>query len=302
MKAAEARTRMQLNNILYLTDFSEPSEAALPFAASIAREYASTIRALHVLVPAMCPYTPPELVKRAAAAQEECAKSGMQRLADQLTGLPHNTIVERGAGVWETLEPALKAYHIDLIVLGTHGRTGAGKLLLGSVAEEVFRRSSVPVLTIGPRVHQDTHNNAKFQRVLFATDFTPESIAAVPCAILFAEEHQARLTLLHIIPERPTDIARKQAEDNVATAMYELSELVPSDAVWWCQPEAVVEYGNPAQKILEVAKQRGADLIVLGVRDANKRMGAATHLEWSTAHKVVAQATCPVLTVRGQER
>jgi len=70
--------------------------------------------------------------------------------------------------------------------------------------------------------------------------------------------------------------------------------------VWWCQPEAVVEYGNPAAEILEVAKQRGADLIVLGVRDANKRMGAATHLEWSTAHKVVAQATCPVLTVRGQ--
>jgi nucleotide-binding universal stress UspA family protein len=81
--------------------------------------------------------------------------------------------------------------------------------------------------------------------------------------------------------------------------MYELGELIPKDAELWCRPETVVKYGNPADEILEVARKHGADLIVLGVRDAGKRLGAATHLERRTAHKVVAHAHCPVLTVRG---
>ena len=267
MKAAEARTRIQLKNILYLTDFSEPSAAALSFAASIAREYESTIRAFHVLVPVMYPYTPVELVDAAAAMQEECVKRSMQWLAAQLTGLPHNTVVERGAGVWRTVERALKEYHIDLIVLGTHGRTGAGKLLLGSVAEEVFRRSRVPVLTIGPwfmRIHTPMRTSNGFCSPRISH---PSHIVAVRYAIALAEEHQAQLILLHIIPERPTDIAGKQNEDNVANARYELERVVPSDAVWWWQPDTVVEYGEPAERILEIAKQLGADLIVLGVRD-----------------------------------
>ena len=299
MKTAEARTRMPLNNILYLTDFSERSETALPFATSIAREYESKIYALHVLVPAIYPYTPPELFNSAAAAQEECAENSMQRLTAQLTGLPHETIVERGGDVWEALERELKEHDIDLIVLGTHGRTGAAKLLLGSVAEEVFRRSSVPVLTIGPWAHDKSHNGVGFQRVLFATDFSREAQAAARFAISLAQEHQARLILMHVIPEHPSDIDRQRNADNVANAMYELGELIPKEAEWWCQPDTVVEYGNPAQKILEVAKQRNADVIVLGIRDASKHMGAAVHLERSTAHQVVAHAKCPVLTVRG---
>jgi nucleotide-binding universal stress UspA family protein len=81
--------------------------------------------------------------------------------------------------------------------------------------------------------------------------------------------------------------------------MYELHEIVPQDAELWCRPEAVVEYGEPGACILEAAKKRDADLVVLGVRSAQGRLGAATHLERAVAHKVVAHATCPVLTVRG---
>ncbi|MGA8232926.1 MAG: universal stress protein, partial [Candidatus Acidiferrales bacterium] len=111
MSVNEVRTRVPLNNILYLTDFSEPSERALPFATSIAREYESKVYALHVLVPAIYPYTPPALIDSAAAAHEEGAENGMQRLAAQLTGLPHETIVARGADVWETLERELKEHN-----------------------------------------------------------------------------------------------------------------------------------------------------------------------------------------------
>jgi nucleotide-binding universal stress UspA family protein len=299
MKVAEVGARITLKNILFLTDFSEPSEAALPFAAAIAREYGCKIYVLHVLTPAMYTYASPELIVETITAQEDAAEKDMLRLMAQLAGLPHETIVERGVAVWPSLEEALKQHDIDLIVLGTHGRTGAAKFLLGSVAEEIFRRSTVPVLTIGPSAHNGAHSGARFHRVLFATDFTLESLAAAPYAISLAQENEAELLLLNVIHERERQDGTAREASSVANAMYNLGELVPKNAEMWCKPETVVHYGAPAESILELAKERGADLIVLGVRDAAKRMGAATHLERTTAHRVVAHAHCPVLTVRG---
>ncbi len=88
-------------------------------------------------------------------------------------------------------------------------------------------------------------------------------------------------------------------EGTAADAMHKLHELLPKDAEMWCRPEALVRYGNPAEQILKAAAERGGDLVVLGVRDAAGHLGAATHLERTTAHNVVVHAPCAVLTVRG---
>ena len=156
----------------------------------------------------------------------------------------------------------------------------------------------MPVLTIGPRVHNGTHNGAKFHCVLFATDSTPESLAAAPYAMSLAQENQARLMLLHVIRDHEQRKHQTLGESSVANVMFKLSELVPKKAEFWCRPEPIVEYGDPGERILEAASEHGADLIALGVRDAAGRLGAATHLSRTTAHKVVAHAGCPVLTVR----
>lgn len=297
-KLKEAGARVTVNNILYLTDFSEPSEAALPFAAAIAREYGAKIYAYHALIPAAYVYTTPELVQTGIEAQEEAAEINMKRAEAQLVGVPHEMVVERSIGIWPSLEQAVKDYKADLVVLGTHGRTGAQKLLLGSVAEEVFRRSRVPVLTIGPGARRGSHAGAKFHHVLYATDFSKESLAAAPYAISMAEENQARLVLLHVMRPSTTPLSEREAQDALSNATFQLHEIVPASAELWCTAEAIVREGNPAEKILEVAKEKGADLIVLGVRDRGTHLGAATHLERATAHKVVAHAACPVLTVR----
>jgi nucleotide-binding universal stress UspA family protein len=299
MTIIESGARVTLKNILYLTDFSEPSEAALPFVTTIAREYQSKIHVLHILRAVPMPDAIPESTEAMIEAQEERAQAEMQRLESELDGLPHETYLERGPGVWPLVEDAIKEYGIDLIVLGTHGRTGFQKLLMGSAAEEIFRRSHVPVLTIGPWARKGLHQGAKFHHVLFATDFTQESLAAAPYAVSMAQENQARLILLHVIREPNKASAEEGAEDSVAHAIGRLHELVPADAELWCRPEPVVRYGNTAEQILETAKEHGADLIILGVRNATDYLRAATHLERTTAHKVVAHAMCPVLTVRG---
>ncbi|MFZ0738771.1 MAG: universal stress protein [Candidatus Acidiferrales bacterium] len=283
--------RVTLKNVLYLTDFSEPSEAALPFAVAIASDYGATVHALHVLTPVI-----PENCPEAIHADEELANADMAKVDSRLTGVAHDTAMALGVGLWAAVEQAIHERNVDLIVVGTHGRTRAQKLLLGSFAEEIFRRSSVPVLTIGPHVRKDVTTNGAFHSVLFATDFSKPCKAAAPFAVSLAEENEADLILLYVAPKPETNEERELA---VSDAMKDLNNIVPSDARSWCRPSSVVQYGDAADRILEVATQRGVDLIVLGVRGAAGHLVAATHLERATAHKVVAHARCPVLTVRG---
>ena len=284
-------TRITLKSVLYLTDFSEPSEAALPFAVAIASDYGAKVHALHVLTPVI-----PETCTDAIHADEELASNEMAKVDSQLSGVVHDTAIARGVGVWPAIEQAIRERNIGLIVLGTHGRTHAQKLLLGSFAEETLRRSSVPVLTIGPHVRKSKTTSGAFHSVLFATDFSKPCEAAAPFAVSLAEENDAQLILLYVAPKPG---GNEQGELAIADVMQRLGDIVPSDARRWCRPSPIVQYGDAADRILEVAIERGADLIVLGVRDAGGHLGAATHLERATAHKVVAYAQCPVLTVRG---
>jgi nucleotide-binding universal stress UspA family protein len=299
MKSMQLGTRIALKNILFLTDFSDASDAALPFALSVARGYGATVHALNVLILKPYTYETPDLVEPAIEAQEECAENSMRRLEAQMTGTEHDAHIVRGISVWPIVQEVIGQCAADMLVVGTHGRTGAQKLLLGSVAEEIFRNSEVPVMTIGPEVRSSTHTAARFRRILFATDFREESKAGIPYAISLAQENQAELVLLHVIPDRKEQESPLPKETSVANAMHELYELIPRDAELWCRPEPTVRYGHAAETILKTATEHDADLIVLGVRGAAGHLGAAIHLERAVAHKVVAHAKCPVLTVRG---
>ena len=294
----QVRPRVSLKSVLYLTDFSEPSAAALPFAFSIARKHGAHLYALHVLLPCIAASLTPELTAMAVAAAEESAQTNVQRLDSQLVGVPHDTVIERAIDVWDAVERAIKDFRIGLVVLGTHGRTGAEKLLLGSVAEEIFRRCAIPVLTIGPNVRHGVHSAAEFRRVIFASDFTPASLTAAPYAVSFVEDDYARLILLHVMKTPQQDKSGTRPELSVAEAIHKLYEAVPEHTGFPSSPEVVVEFGDPGERILEIAKQRHADLVVLGAR-ASAHPEAVTHLSRATAHKVVAHAPCPVMTVCG---
>jgi len=287
--------QITLNNILYLTDFSEPAQSALPFVTAIAHQYESTVYAAHVLLPDVCACMMPESGAAINEGLEQIAKAKMQQIELQLAGLPHQTALVWGSDVWQALQPIIQRNNIDLLVLGTRGRTGVQKLLLGSVAEQIWRRSYLPVLTIGPATRA-AQPGGRFNCVLFATDFTPESLAGFPYAVSMARENHARLILLHVIRQYKKE--EILGELSALEAIHQLNQIVPQDEELWCLPELVVKHGEPAEHIIEVARKSGADLIVLGIRQGDQ-FGVATHAERTIAHEVVVKASCPVLTIRG---
>jgi nucleotide-binding universal stress UspA family protein len=296
MKALETQTRIEIKNVLFPTDFSPAADAAIPYATEIMRRFGAKLYALHVRPPVVNSMTEPTswpVLERAAKAE---ADAQTQALRAAFPGINPEVMIEEG-DFWPILESAIEKQKIDLIVLGTRGRSGAAKFFLGSRAEEIFREAPGAVLTIGPHAHGEPPRGGEFTEILFATDFNPASACALAYALSLAQEFQAHLTLLHVIAEgKAGDLVH--AAELVGSAGRLLRKLVPPEVELWCEPHSAVEHGPIAEKILEVAKQKNADLIVLGVRRPGGFPGAATHLPMATAHKVVTHATCPVLTVR----
>lgn len=300
MKTLEAGKRITLKNILFATDFSPRSDAALPYAVAIARQYGATIYGAHIGASEDYLFTAPDLWPSCLKHEKELEQEVLKHIDEQLCGVQHEALFGLG-DVWEALSGFISEHDIDLLVLGTHGRTGARKLLMGSIAEKIFRQAACPVVSIGPNVACKHDGEIQFCNILLATDFGAESLASLPFAFSLAEEAQAQLTLLHVIEQTAAGIIDREAA--TASVRRRLNELIPADAEAWCHVECLVEFGEefalPALRILEIAKDKAADLIILGARPAHSTISAVTHLAHTTVQHIVAHATCPVLTVRG---
>jgi len=312
--AQKSLAGIRVKNVLFATDFSDISEAALPYAAAICRRFGSTLHAVHVLSDASIlmmsggvDYVSMGTIYDDAHAE---ATKKLDQISDRFEGIAHHSYVRHGQ-VWKALagiidENKIGDSQIDLIVVGTHGRSGLGKLLLGSVAEDILRHAACPVLTVGPKVAGRAKLPAfpsrdlapvelELRQILFATDFAQYAVDVAEKAVSLAEEFRSRLTLLHVI-EDYSHLGRRP--DLVDDRAARLQSLVPNQAALQYKPETVLEFGYAADCILKVAADREADMIVLGARPSSE--GGNTHLPWSTAHHVIAQAHCPVLTVRSR--
>jgi nucleotide-binding universal stress UspA family protein len=292
MKVMDAKTRVVVRNILMAVDFSPSSNGALAYAAALARRYGSRIYLAHVIRPDVYQLVSPEAMETVLEQTRHYAEQQMAKIlvSGRLRGIPHQVLLGQGE-LWTIFSKLIEEHEIDLVVVGTHGRTGLEKMLIGSVAERVFRLAPCPVLTVGPRVSGEVPEGAELQRVLYATNFSPTSDSAAAYALSLAQEQQATLTLLHV-----ADRAREIARAETPAVIERLKALVPAEADLWCTPRYEVEFGSPADGILKVADEYKADLIVMGVRHPDFSF---SHLPPATAYKVVCRAHCPVLTVRG---
>jgi nucleotide-binding universal stress UspA family protein len=296
-RAKQTKERVAFENILFATDFLPAAQAALPYAAGLANSFGANLYALHVSEPINYALPPESWVgmQTAVEAQKKLLREQLQREYPEVAP----KIIEAEGNIWTAVEAAVEKHEIDLIVLGTRGRTGFEKVLLGSKAEEILRRAHCPVLTVGPDVPASLGARGKIGSILYATHFGPASLKASHIAVSLAEEYQAKLTVLTVLPT-DRNVNRVGLKEEIGEAREEeLRGLVPEDAKLWCAPHFMVEYGNqPADKILHRAQEIGVDLIVLGAHKPQGVPGAATHLPTATIHRVIAHANCPVLTVR----
>ena len=293
MKVLETSRRITIGNILFATDFSPCSNAALPYALAIAHQYGARIFGAHVLSSEDYLYVSPEIWPSHLQQEERIQEDVLGRIAAQLHGVPHQALTGVG-NVWTVLNRLVSHHDIDLIVAGSHGRTGARKFLMGSVAEKIFRQSPCPVLTVGPKVVGVEKRVAELNHILLATDFGESSPAAASYAVSLAHEHQARLSLLHVL-QTPGAATSDPASDS---RMCRLQELVPPEIDLLSPPDYFIQSGLPVERILQFSSTRGVDLIVMGLHP-HEAVSAVTHMAHTTAQHIVACAACPVLTVRG---
>lgn len=295
MKTLDVQHGIQLKSILFLTDFSEPSRRAEKYAAILAKTYGAKLTVLHAFLPTANAEMPPNTWYGVEEAARLRGDEYRKELDAAFRGLNANVIIKEGL-LWPEVTTTIKKEKVDLIVMGTHGRTGVKQFFLGSVAEEIFRNAECPVLTVGPAVPGDSDPASQFARILYPTNLGEEAKIAAAYAMSLAQEHQAYVTLLHVIAEAKTG-ELVEPHDVSAADEAELRELIPADAEAWCVPDVIVQRGRPAEKILDVAARRKAQLIVMGVHKESGFPGAATHLPISVVHEVVCKAHGPVLTV-----
>ncbi len=296
VRTLETVSRISFKNILYTTDFSPTAEAAAPYAWELAKRYGAKVIALHVRPVESNGMVPPEAWAAVHQANELQTNQQAGHLKGLFRGVENEVKVTEGV-IWDEISRTIEEKGADLVVTGTHGREGLGKMVMGSHAENILRHSPVPVLVVGPYVRTDPETTTRMKRILFATDFSEASLAALPYAISLAEENQAELEILRVVAPQKSGELVNPSELMDAT-VRQMEQLVPLEAEAWCKPRYLAEIGEPAQKILQVAELSKADLIVLGVKRVYRALGV-THNPWTIAHKIIAEARCPVLTVRG---
>ena len=290
-----------IDRILCPVDFSDISRHALRHAAAVARWYDARLTALHVFTPVIISpdITSPELARAAASSVDvDRLRARLQDwLAADAPSLRADVLVDEGPASGCILERASRL-NADLIVIGTHGRGGFDRLVLGSVAEKVLRKAACPVMTVPPPASPGA---LPYKRLLCAVDFSPPSLGAARYALAMAREADARLVLLHVV-EWPAEDALVEVDAELQQyrqfreqrAERELAALVPANEPA-CELVTRLEHGRVWPTVVRVAQVETTDLIVMGIHG---RHVLDLTLFGSITNQVVRHATCPVLTIR----
>ncbi len=292
-RSDQVRSGGPFQRILAATDFSQTAGLALEYAHVLAKQFHSKLYVVHVVSKEMY-FVPPESAGETLAKAKQHAQKELQKLAVSagLGDEGHVKILVEGA-VWPALQNIIEAEQIDLVVIGTHGRTSNKKLALGSVAEEVFRMADCAVLTVGP-AKAAKGARAEFRELLYATNFKPHAERASNAAYFLEREHGAHLSVLHVVEDtnEGSPVGNTILRDFLVNRMR---KTMPPACLNRCEPDFLVRFGEPGEEILHTATERGANLIVLGLRPAEKLAG---YLPSAVAYRVACQAACPVLTLR----
>jgi nucleotide-binding universal stress UspA family protein len=303
---------IEIRRILCPVDFSDYSRGALDHALAIARLYESTVTVLHVVSGTpVAPFGPGSVVVEpivltAVDRDRLLAHTKTFAETDSARGIKVDATVREGNAAGEIVELAIRMKP-DLLVIGTHGRSGFDRLLLGSVAEKVLRKASCPVMTVPRRVLDAASTPGRYKRILCPVDFSGSSLLALKYATSMAQKSDGQLTVLHVVAhefENTAGIAAVACDAGMTIGDFlqerdnalrrRLREVV-AGAPELCRVDSLMTCGKPWREVLRVAAERQTDLIVMG----GQGHGAIDlFILGSTTQHVVRQASCPVLMLR----
>ena len=302
---------ISIKKILFPTDFSECADQALCHATYLAQKFESELIMLHTIVmyeddPNSPDQRFPELIQ-CYDAMEEVAHTRMDECVDDETkkAIKISKVNVRGLSPSSKILEYAEENGIDLITLGTHGRTAVSHFLLGSVAERVVRSAPCPVLTIGPE-HGPESKSMVYKRILVPVDFSEPCKNALRYAFTLGRLYEATIDLLHVVegwihPAFYTTWDKSILDfmpDIQSKTMKAMDEFITDLDPSRLSIETHVDEGKPHSVIVDFAEERKTNLIVIATRG----LGAIDHiLLGSTAEKVVRQAPCPVLSVKTPE-
>lgn len=294
MAASPIVAGVELKTILCTTDFSPSAAIALDYSAAIARCFGSRMLVTHVVTPEMHQFVSPEFASAARDSVRVRAEREITGLcaSDKFGDVRYETQVVEGS-LWPALQQVIEENDVDLIVTGTHGRTGPSKLPVGSAAEKIFRLAVKPVLSVGS-LSRPVPRNQGIQRVLFTTNFSPYSDRASRYAVAIAAEFEAELIGLHAVAEGSARVGngRSLIEDFF---VQRLRKSMPPQVEWLARVRFEVVLGDAVEAILSAAGSLQADIIVMGLQSV---LHSAGQLPSAIAYRTVCRAPCPVLTVR----
>lgn len=280
------------NDILVPTDGSACADTAVEHARDLATRYEATVHVLSVVDSRTLENAPHQTyveeqhTEIANAANDEFAEVGLSTESTVLTDIPHRAILEYAA-----------EHDIDLIIMGTRGRTGLEQYLLGSITEKVVRLSDTPVLTVPPADTRDV--TYPYSDVLIPTDGSKWVTAAIDLGTDLASTYGARLHAFSVVDtaglgldvrsESILGILEEDAESAVATVEERATQTDVSEII------TAVEYGQPYQEILSYIDANEIDIVVMGTHG---RSDIERYLLGSVAEKLIRTAPVPVMTVR----
>ncbi len=286
---------LKLQRILCPVDLSEFSAKAYDYAYSLARHYNADLFVQHVTEPVFAMYrgyVSPDLAEEVYSQHNAAIREDVYKLVGRYPSekIKVEIVIQFGTAADSILSFA-EERSIDLITMGTHGRRGLDRLVLGSTLERVLRNARCAVLA----VHQPARDfvtpsspdePVQLQKILWCTDFSENSPRALEFALSLAFEYNAEITLLHVLEGGGAGQDRR--------TMELLEQVIPDEARTWLRTVPLVRTGEPYREIIEHASQSQTDLIVMGVRGRNI---VDLTIFGSTTHRVIQHGPCPVLAV-----
>jgi nucleotide-binding universal stress UspA family protein len=297
---------IEFKHILCPIDFSETSMRALTYAAAFATWYGAQLEVLHV-VPAFDDLAvsgrPGSISGSPLPTSRDAVETLIRRSIDSVGAgsLTSKTLIQEGRA-HELIVSRAKAQPADLVVMGTHGRAGFNRLLLGSVTEKVLRAAPCPVLTVPQAASAMTTAAVAFRRIVCGIDYSPSALKALHYALELGRQFNGCVTALYALeymdPEEPCEHVdfdiRRRRQHFIEHARQRLHTLLAQEPTTWCEIEEIVAVDRAYTAVLRQAATSQADLIVMG---AQGTAGLELMVYGSNTQHVLRAAVCPVLTV-----